>query len=198
MLSLQSQLCAIRGAFHLCFKRNEQKKNKFRGLKVFLTMLVLSLHNPQTGGALRVCSSLPSTAQLLLPTTWRRQFQSTEEMGGRRWSLCVFVYRGGMTEIHNNPPKKTKKGRESQGGWCLCMCVCLCVPWKINKQPKCTFASPENPLSASFQDEIQTNLLIFPHLFLNRCCFADFFFILLYKICRKRQKKIHYFFLQTN
>lgn len=61
MLSLQSQLCAIRGAFHLCFKRKQTKinpppppkkkeKKKFIGLKVFLTMLVLSLHNPQTCG----------------------------------------------------------------------------------------------------------------------------------------------------
>lgn len=40
MLSLQSQLCAIRGSFHLCFKGNKQhpkkkekKKRKFIGLK---------------------------------------------------------------------------------------------------------------------------------------------------------------------
>lgn len=38
MLSLQSQLCIIRGAFHLRFKR---KRKKIIGLKVFLTMLVV-------------------------------------------------------------------------------------------------------------------------------------------------------------
>lgn len=27
MLSVQSQLCAIRGAFHLCFKRKRRKQN---------------------------------------------------------------------------------------------------------------------------------------------------------------------------
>lgn len=50
MLSVQSQLCAIRGAFHLCFKRNKKTKpeinkgkKKFIGLKVFLTMLVFCL-----------------------------------------------------------------------------------------------------------------------------------------------------------
>lgn len=69
MLSLQSQLCAIRGAFHLCFKRNKttKKKNKFIGLKVFLTMLVLSLHNPQTCWALNVCSSLPKHSAVTAP-----------------------------------------------------------------------------------------------------------------------------------
>lgn len=50
MLSVQSQLCAIRGAFHLCFKRKKKRKpeinkrkKKFIGLKVFLTMLVFCL-----------------------------------------------------------------------------------------------------------------------------------------------------------
>lgn len=41
-MSLQSQLCAIRGAFHLCFKGGKKKKqNEFICCKVFRTMLVV-------------------------------------------------------------------------------------------------------------------------------------------------------------
>lgn len=74
------------------------------------------------------------------------------------------------------------------------MSVHVCVPSKSlsnsKPQPKCTFASPEKPLtlSANVQDEIQTNflLLFFPPFIFKQMLWI---FILLYKICRKRQKK---------
>lgn len=163
MLSVQSQLCAIRGAFHLCFKRKKKpKKNKFIGLKVFLTMLVLSLHNPQTSGALSVCSSLPSTAQLLLPTTWGRQIQSRKNKWERSCSLCVCLcFTRGMTErmgqtISNNP----RKPRESHQGGNMCVSVCMNVTKHLTI--KMYFAKPEK---LNFQCSRGNTNLIFTHLF---------------------------------
>lgn len=60
---------------------------------------------------------------------------------------------------------------------------------KSKPQPKCTFASPERPLtlSANVQDEIQTNfLLIFSPFIFNRC--YDFYFII--QVLQKETKKI--------
>lgn len=77
----------------------------------------------------------------------------------------------------------------------------VCFPLKSlsnsKSQPKCTFASPEKPLtlSANVQDEIQTNFfLIFPHLFLNRCCGFLFYYT---RSAERDKKKIHLFFLPT-
>ena len=142
-------------------------------------MLVLSLHNPQTCG-LEV-SAAPYQAQ--------RNYCSQSNGGDsfnqerRRRSSCVFAFRGGMTEKDiETPPGKTKMEEKVKG--VMSVHVCVCVPLKSlsnsKPQPKCTFASPEKPLtlSANVQDEIQTNFLLifFPHLFLNRCCGFLFYY----------------------
>ena len=59
MLSLQSQLCAIRGAFHLCFKRNE--RNEFLGLKVcFFSFFSYNAGFVSTQSSNLLCLQLPS------------------------------------------------------------------------------------------------------------------------------------------
>lgn len=163
MLSLQSQLCAIRGAFHLCFKGNKQTK-EFIGLKVFLTMLVLSLHNPQTCGAQSVWGSLPSIAQLLLPVARRRQFQSREKMTKLE---CVCIQRRNDWERHQppRPPLKTRMEEKAKG---LCPCMCVCVPLKSpsnsKPRPNCTFARPEKPKCqrARWNTDKPSSLFFFP------------------------------------
>ena len=202
MLSLQSQLCAIRGAFHLCFKGTKPKsktKTKKRALKCFLQCWFCLYTFLKPVGLEVVCSSLPSIAQLPLPITWRRQFQSREKMTKL---VCVCVQRRNDWERHwTPPPGKQKTGRESQGGN-VRACVCACVPWKSlsnsKPQPKCTFASPEKPLtlSANVQDEIQTNFLLsffFPHLFLNRCCGFLFYYTRSAERQKKKKSLIHFF-----
>lgn len=147
-------------------------------------MLVLSLNNPQTCGARSVCSSLPSIAQLLLPITWRRQFQSREDDEAR---VCVFVFRGGMTEKDIKPPtppgKTKKKKRKRKGGKCPCMCVC--VPFKSNSKPQ-----PKMYICQSWEtsdikcQRARWNTDKFPpyffspfiFFFLNRCCGFLFYY----------------------
>lgn len=100
-----------------------------------------------------------------------------------------------MRDIKTPGKKKIYKSisQKGGGGEAGAGYVCACVFKSLSKskpQPKCTSAGPEKPptLSANVQDEIQTNFLLifFPHLFKQML----WIFILLYKNCRKRPKKI--------
>ena len=72
-----------------------------------------------TCGALSVCSSLPSTARLLLPTRWRRQFQPRVKNrqgrgGGGGGEACLCVFRG-MTEKDMKHFCTTEKKKRNGG-----------------------------------------------------------------------------------
>lgn len=130
------------GEHSICaLKEKTGNKNKFIGLKVFLTMLVFVSTQSSNLWALSVCSSLPSTAQWPLPPTWRQHFQLTEKIEGMRGSLCVFVFRGGKTKTWK-PPVKIKIQRKSRSG-VTPVDVCSCKLSNSKAQPQCTFASPE-------------------------------------------------------
>ena len=127
MLSLQSQLCAIRGAFHLCFKGTKPKsktKTKKRALKCFLQCWFCLYTFLKPVGLEVVCSSLPSIAQLPLPITWRRQFQSREKMTKL---VCVCVQRRNDWERHWTPPPPENKKLEEKVKGVMSVHVCVRV-----------------------------------------------------------------------
>lgn len=145
-------------------------------------MLVLSLHNLQT-------SVLQLSSKHSAVTASDHQ-GATDLTGERRWpSSCLCLEEEWLIKTLTAPLPINKTGRESQGGNVLA-CVplksrsnsttsrmyvcpswetsdikCRCARWNTDKYPPCLF-------------------VFFPHLFLNRCCE-----LLLYKICRKRQKQ---------
>lgn len=103
MLSLQSQLCAIRGAFHLCFE-NKTKKSKFIGLKCFIQCWFLSLHDPQTCGS--KCLQLPTKHSAVTAPNHPEATVSTKRKKSKL--INVLVVRGGMTEKDIKTPRKEK------------------------------------------------------------------------------------------
>lgn len=105
MLSLQSQLCAIRGAFHLCFKNKTNKKNKFIGLKCFIQCWFLSLHDPQTCGS--KCLQLPTEHSAVTAPNHPEATVPTKTKKSKL--ISVFMVRGGMTEKDIKTPRKERK-----------------------------------------------------------------------------------------
>lgn len=106
MLSLQSQLCAIRGAFHLCFEnKTTKKKNKFIGLKCFIQCWFLSLHDPQTCGS--KCLQLPTKHSAVTAPNHPEATVSTKRKKSKL--IIVLVVRGGMTEKDIKTPWKKKR-----------------------------------------------------------------------------------------
>lgn len=93
--------------------------------------------------------------------------------------VCVFVFRGGMTEKHNNnkhpPPKKTKT-KEVTVVCVSVVCVCRCFLESL--KAKCTFAVLRTR-RADVQMKYRQTSSVFPRLFLNRSCFADFFYFII-------------------
>lgn len=116
MSSLQSQLCVFKGCIPSVLKSNKKRQEGwgFRGLKVFLTMLVLALHNPQTW---RDCSSTKHDAVPAFNhqrATESREMRESGEGGREEGGVCVFVFRGMTDELLK------EDGRGGQK--CLCTC----------------------------------------------------------------------------
>lgn len=197
MLSLQSQQCVIRGAFHLCFKRKKKQQTKSEGVKCLLqcwfclyTILI---------------SAAPYQAQHSY-CSQSAGGQSFNQERGDAARECVCVSGGGMTRTNTHAPtrrktnqKKKKRKRKSKvvGVVSVSVCVRVCIPLKSPK-PKCTFASPEKPLpslSANVQDEMQTNL----HLFFFPFIFKQMLQIFIIQDLQKDKiKKKNNFLLQPN
>lgn len=125
MLSLQSQLCAIRGAFHLCFKNKTKQKKKLIGLKCFIQCWFLSLHDPQTCGS--KCLQLPTKHSAVTAPNHPEAACSTKRKKSKL--INVFVVRGGMTEKDIKTPWKKNKNKrrveEKVTGGVTSMHVCV-------------------------------------------------------------------------
>jgi len=162
-------------------------------------MLVLSLHNPHTCGGSK-CLRLPTKhSAITAPNHLEATFQSRED--GREKLECVCVYvcvcvQRNDWERHENP-QITKK-EENQGGCNVSARVCS---FKVINQLKITaktYICQSWETSDVKCQRARWNTDKFPSYF-SPFIFKQMLWILilLYKICRKRQKKNHLFFLPT-
>lgn len=118
-----------RGAFHLCLKQNPKKEkrrgreggSKVIGFRCFsYNAGYLSLHNPQTCRAPAAPTEHSADAAPTPPGGGGGGFQ-------RRWSSCVCVFRGGLTDrdVENLWRKEAKPAGLLLSFFFFDLCLCM-------------------------------------------------------------------------